>query len=283
MGVVALGSVRSCGVTTLATALAATWPAGRKVLLVEADPAGGTLAGASGWPSSPNLVSLAAAARRAGGPELVWDHCQHLPGGGFVLAGAASTEQTKTALGMLGTVLGGLGELDCDVLVDCGRLGDDPTIAEVMRSADRVVLAVRPRVADLHALMTWLDTHGQDRVVEVVTVGDGAYPDGEIAEAVGVEVVARLPWDPGAAQALVAVPASARELRMALLVRAARSLADQLAAAPAALGVVQVGPGEDRLGEAAVRSPLAGRFLRRGWRTETLAATNGTSPSGSDR
>ena len=46
MAVVALGSVRSCGVTTLALALAATWPKERRVLLVEADPAGGTLAAA---------------------------------------------------------------------------------------------------------------------------------------------------------------------------------------------------------------------------------------------
>ena len=53
--------------------------------------------------------------------------------------------------------------------------------------------------------------------------------DTEIAEALGVEVLARLPWDPDAAEALVSVPASARELRLAPLVRAARTLADQLA------------------------------------------------------
>ena len=61
-----------------------------------------------------------------------------------------------------------------------------------------------------------------------MTVGDGPYPDAEIAEALGVEVLARLPWDPDAAEALVSVPASARELRLAPLVRAARTLADQL-------------------------------------------------------
>ncbi len=120
MGVVALGSVRSCGVTTLAAALAATWPDERRVLLVELDPAGGTLAGASGWPPEPSLVSLAAAARRGGQPELVWEHCQNLPGGAAVLAGPASAEQTRTALGMLGPLLGRLRALDIDVLVDCG-------------------------------------------------------------------------------------------------------------------------------------------------------------------
>jgi Flp pilus assembly CpaE family ATPase len=64
VSVVALGAVRSCGVTTLALALAATWPSSRRVLLAELDLAGGTLAAASGWPPEPGLVSLAAAARR---------------------------------------------------------------------------------------------------------------------------------------------------------------------------------------------------------------------------
>ena len=40
MAVVALGSVRSCGVTTLSAALGAAWPDDRRRLVVELDPAG---------------------------------------------------------------------------------------------------------------------------------------------------------------------------------------------------------------------------------------------------
>lgn len=281
MGVIALGSVRSCGVTTLATALAATWPAEYRVLLAELDPAGGTLAGASGWPPEPSLVSLAAAARRGGPPELVWEHCQNLPGGAAVLAGPASAEQTRTALGMLGPVLGRLRALDADVLVDCGRFGTDPPSAGVLGDADRVVLAVRPRVADLHALATWLENYPVERVVQLVTVGDGPYPDDEVAEALGVEVLARLPWDPGAAEALLAVPASARDLRMAPLVRAGRTLAAELATNPAA----RTDPDQGQPEPVAGRSPLAvSRRLLRIWRTETpVASTNGSAPGGSAR
>ena len=94
----AFGSVRSCGVTTLALSLAATWPPERRVLLVEADPAGGTLAAASGWPAEPSLVSLAAAARRGGDPALVWEHCHQLPGGAAVLAGPSSADHARSAL-----------------------------------------------------------------------------------------------------------------------------------------------------------------------------------------
>jgi hypothetical protein len=49
---IALASIKgSPGVTTAATALAASWPEGRQVLLVEADPFGGDLAPATPWPS----------------------------------------------------------------------------------------------------------------------------------------------------------------------------------------------------------------------------------------
>ena len=284
---VALGSVRSCGVTTLALALAATWPAERRVLLVELDPAGGTLAAPSGWPPEPSLVSLAAAARRSFDPDLVWEHCQELAGGAAVLAGPASGDQARSALGMLAGLAGHLGTLDADVLVDWGRLDPGPSGAGVFESADRVVLAARPRLADLHALATWREANPFDSGrVGLVLVGDGPYPDTEIAEALGVEVLARLPWDPDAAEALVSVPASARELRLSSLVRAARSLADrlakELAGAPQA-----VGSASGEVLAASTRPSRAGAFRTGALRTRVLGAwraapvprsTNGSTP-----
>jgi hypothetical protein len=279
VGVVALGSVRSCAVTTLALALAATWPKERRVLLVELDPAGGTLAAASRWPPEPSLVSLAAAARRGFYPDLVWEHCQELPGGAAVLAGPASADQARSALGMLAGLTGHLGTLDADVLVDCGRLDPASPGLGVFEGADRVLLAARPRLADLHALATWREANPFDSErLALVLVGDGPYSDAEITEALGVEVLARLPWDPDAAGALVSVPASAREVRLSPLVRAARSLADRLAkemaGAPPAGGSAS--------GDAPSRSSRAGAL-----RTRVLGArraepvprsTNGSTP-----
>ena len=280
MGVVALASVRSCGVTTLALALAATWPKDRRVLLVELDQAGGTLAAASGWPPEPSLVSLAAAARRGFDPDLVWEHCQELAGGAAVLAGPASADQARSALGMLAGLAGQLGMLDADVLVDCGRLDPGPSGAGVLEGADRVVLAARPRLADLHAVTTWSEADPFDSGrVGLVLVGDGPYPDAEIAEALGVEVLARLPWDPEAARALVSVPASARELRLSPLARAARSLADrlakELAGAPPAVGSAS--------GEVAPSAParpgaLRTRVLGARRAAPVLRSTNGSTP-----
>jgi hypothetical protein len=278
MGVVAIGAVRSCGATTLALALAATWPAERRVLLIEADPAGGTLAAGSGWPSEPSLVSLAAAARRAFDPDLIWAHCHKLPGGASVVAGPAPADQAQNALSMLGDLSARLGELDADVLVDCGRLDRGSPALPIVGGADRAVLAVRPRLADLHALAAWAEGHiPEGNQPGLVTIGDGPYPDTEIAEAVGLEVLGRLPWEPDAAQALLADPASARPLRMAPLVRAARTLADRLTAA---VGARAEAPLEVR-GPARGRSPLAmSRRLVRTWRPDVSAASNGNSPRG---
>jgi hypothetical protein len=234
MGVVVLGSVRSSGTTTLAVGLAATWPRDRRALVVEADPAGGTLAAACGWPPAPSLVSLAAAVRRHGDPETIWAHCHHLPGGASVLAAPAGADQARSAAGMAAPLLGRLGELDADVLIDLGRL--DPTLAmpELAEQAGRVVLTARPALADLHALATFVEVRvsGDASLWErlgLVLVGDGPYPDAEIAGALELEVLGHLPFDPEAAGLCCVLPALDRRLRLSPLVRAARSLAEALA------------------------------------------------------
>ena len=278
---VALGSVRSCGVSTLAVALTATWPRGRRVLLIEADPAGGTLAAASGWPPEPGLVSLAAAARRRFDPTLLWEHCQVLPGGAAVLAGPASADQARGALGMLGGLAGHLDSLDADVVVDCGRLDLGSLSMPVWEGAGRQVLLARPRLADLHALAAWTETHpAGTRPTEpsragLVVVGDGPYPDAEIAEALDVEVLSRLPWDPRGAAAIVSTPASSREVRLVPLVRAARTLADRLAAEigrPVTAAAAEHAP-------ASMPAPRLATRMLRAWRPATVGeSSNGAAP-----
>ena len=276
MAVTAIGSVRSCGVTTLALSMAATWPSERRVLLAELDPAGGTLAAACGWPSEPSLVSLAAAARRGGDVEMVWQHCQALPAGAAVLAGPAASEHARRALGMLTELLHHLGALAADVFVDCGRLDPASPASAVVDSADLFLLAVRPCLADLHTLSAWLDAHpAEAKPCRLVVIGNGPYPDAEIAEALGVEVVARMPWDPDAVQAFTSVAADSRELRLAPLARAARTLGDRL--------VADLNPSERTPAVPAAVSEHPVTLQQRLWRTWRPAAvavhsTNGNAP-----
>ncbi|MDA8302175.1 MAG: hypothetical protein M0005_11705 [Actinomycetota bacterium] len=289
MGTTLLASVRSCGTTTLAVALAATWPARRRVLLVELDPAGGTLAAASGWAAEPSLVSLAAAARRSSDPEAIWAHCQHLPGGAAVLAAPPYPEQARSAAALLTALVGRLGDLDADVLVDAGRLDPQASLPGGAALAGRVVLSVRPRLADLHGLASVLEHRSffehrgtNDALVEagrlgLVSVGDGPYPDGEVAEALGVEVLGRLPWDPQGAELLTALPASDRRLRLSPLVRAARSLAENLAGD----GALQPTPSATAEEPAPPGGGIRTRLLRPPRITAALRTGSGVSRNGS--
>ena len=232
---VAFGAVRSCGVTSSALVLACGWPGcrslERNVVLAECDPAGGSLAARLGLAPEPGLVSLAAAARRRAEPGLVLEHCQSTSGGPAVLVGPPSGEQSHAALALLAGVLGHLGDLEGDVLVDCGRLDPSSPVLGVFASAGLSVLLVRPELADLHALAAWLPAH-RARIprLGVVLVGSGPYPPGEVSEALDVEVLGALPHDPPGAALLATAGASGRAASRTALPRAARSLAEGLAA-----------------------------------------------------
>lgn len=229
MSIVAVASVRSCGVTTLATGLAMVWPTNAPRLVVELDPSGGTLASATGLPPVPGLVSLAAAARRGDDPERVFEHCQSLAGGTLVLCASPGRERTRSALAMLTPLLGRLSELDAAVFLDCGRLGGHPPTLEIFEKADLGLLAARPQLADLHALASFLEARDRPgSSPAVVLVGTGPYPASEVADALGVEVAGSVPSDLETAQALTTTPVASRQLTRTPLVRALRTLADDL-------------------------------------------------------
>lgn len=231
MAVIGFASVRSCGVTTLTAGVAMTWPEGRPRLLVEADPAGGTLGALGGLAPEPGLVSLAAAARRHGEPSLAFDHVQMLPGGVSVVCGPPSASRARSALSMLSGLLARLGELDVEVHLDCGRLDQQTGNLELFEGCDLAVLACRPHLSDLSALAAFVDESFEVAAARpvLVLVGDGPYPAKEITDALGLDVAGQLPWDPDAAGAIGTVPVSSRQLTRTPLVRALRSLTGELA------------------------------------------------------
>lgn len=231
MTVLAFGSVRSCAVTTTAAGLAMVWPGQGRRVLIEADPAGGSLAAACALLVEPGLVSLAAAARRDPDPARVFDHTQPLPDGTPVVCGPPGGDQARSALSMLGSVFGRLGELEELVLVDCGRLDPAGTNARLFHRAGMSILVCRPQLRDLNALAAFLEARpSESGGPRVLLVGPGPYASGEIADTLGVDVVGHLPWEADVASWLTTQPPSARRLTRTPLVRAVRSLADDLAA-----------------------------------------------------
>jgi len=246
--VVALGSVRSCGVTTAAAGLAMLWPKGRPRALVEADPAGGALAAVVGLAPEPGLVSLAAAARRGADPALVFEHSRQLANGTLALYAPPGADRAGPALAMASTILARLGELDFDSLLDCGRLGGAGPNGGLFEQADQRLLLSRPRLPDLSTLAAFLESRApMAGRPSLVLVGPGPYRAAEVTDAFGLEVLAHLPWGSEVAEIIPAgVPASRSHAR-APLVRALRSLAEELARRCAAVRVeaVRVGAGEE--------------------------------------
>jgi hypothetical protein len=142
------------GVTTAALALAATWP--RPVLLAECDPAGGDLVyrfpapGGGHLDPRRGLLSLAVVARRGMQPRQLWEHAQKLHGGLDVLAGVTNAEQgagLSLLWGPIGKALAALPE--ADVIADCGRLGADGPLYDLLVEATTVLLVTRAEVGDV--------------------------------------------------------------------------------------------------------------------------------------
>ncbi|MGP4113512.1 hypothetical protein ACTWP5_21705 [Streptomyces sp. 4N509B] len=260
MALIALAADKGApGVTTTAVALAALWP--RRVLLAEADPAGGDLVyrsvGANGRPLDPStgILSLAATARRGIAAEQLWDHAQRLSGGLDVLVGLAGSDQAAGLTGQWSALGRAFAELSqsphpeaaADVLADLGRLDAQSPANALLPHAALLLLVtraqpenlahVRDRAAALHTKL-----HGTQRgaatlaqpQIGVVLVAD-PQQGGKVASQVnemlvasqsGARVVGLIAEDVAGAEQL----AGRRRGRLdrSLLVRSARQLVADL-------------------------------------------------------
>ncbi|MBW3556942.1 MAG: chromosome partitioning protein [Actinobacteria bacterium] len=234
MSFVALASAKgSPGVTTLAASLAATWPVGRELLLIEADPAGGALASRFDLRADPGLVSLAAAGRRDLDEEVLGQHLQQMPGNGSatvrLLPGPVAAEQASVALSALrGRLAEVLERVPGDVIVDCGRLDAGSPALELVNAGTLLALVLRPNVADVHHASTRLAALSPRCLVGVVVVGDRPYSADEVAAAVGAPLIGTVPADPRAAAALNGEVGMRRGIERTPLLRASRKLGEQL-------------------------------------------------------
>jgi hypothetical protein len=244
MAYVAFASAKaSPGVTTTLTALVATWPRDRDLVVAELDPAGCDLGVRFDLATEPGLVTLAAAGRRQLDRSTFVGHTQPLPFAGRpgadgdaegavrrVLVGPVAADQAGAALAALRGVLPGvLSSLGADVLVDCGRLDPGSAAHDVVTEADLVVVVARPVVAEVHHLAARLSGL-RPKALSLLLVGDRPYSVAEVADAVGANPLGTLPVDDRAAAALtVGRSDGPRILRRSRLLRDARAVAEGLA------------------------------------------------------
>ncbi len=248
MSVVALASAKgSPGTTMTALALGTAW--GGEVAVADLDPVGGDVVWRSrdlaGEPLDPDhgLLSLAAAARRGAAETTLADHLQECSLGFPVLAGVPTPEQLS-GLGSVWTQLPQIfSSYAGDVLVDLGRVVPGSASLPVLLQADAVVFVVRPDIEGVAQLRTRLrglaDALGLDhpRTSRVGVAVVTSYRDTAVvsdlqrlldAEGLRARVLGIVATDAKGARVLCA--GRVGDPRKTLLVRSARSLAEQVQA-----------------------------------------------------
>jgi hypothetical protein len=230
------------GVTTSALALAWVWPSTRperRVLLIDADPAGsGLLTGILADRVGPGAgLPTLAATRPPLTVEPVVECCVALGSDAarMVLPGVADPVQARPVAELWSSLLYVARELSdrgVDVLVDAGRVGHRLEPTAWLRGADVVALVVKGSVASVApaaaAVRAIVPERGARPVVGIV-VDPAGYSTSDVASALGVPVAVDLPRDEWAVRALAAGATSGWRLDRSPLLRAARGVVQVLA------------------------------------------------------
>ncbi len=243
MSVVALTSAHGApGVTTSALALVSAWVLarpGRRVLLVDADPAGsGVLTGPlrAGVPDSAG-ISLLAAARPPLSMEQVIGCAVALDEAStrMVLPGVADPLQARPLAATWSALVDVARDLSLhgvDVVVDAGRLGHRHEPTPWLSEADLLVVVLRGDLAGVlpaAAAVRTLTALRAGRTAPLGLVVDpGAYSAVEVAAALGVREVLTVARDEWAANALADGAARGIRWDRSPLMRSARSVVERL-------------------------------------------------------
>lgn len=212
MAVVALCSAAgSPGVTTTSLGLALLWP--RPVLLVEADPTGGSgiLAGYFRGirPYDQGLVELALSADEVA--ELLPRIAQSIGSSSAAFVpGPRAHSQAPALTGLWSPLLTALQDLETtgqDVIVDCGRLGLTAWPEPVLAGADLSLVVCRTHLPAIAAARSWAETAGRGHPAwtnpGVLLVGEGQpYSANEVNNVLGLPVHAVVADDPQSAAVL---------------------------------------------------------------------------------
>lgn len=160
--ITAVTSWRGVGATTTALLLAAEFASDTPVWLIEADPAGGVLAGRIEVSSS----ALAGLERVAFGPtgssaQELFEAVAQALGQVRVVVAPADPFRAHTCHRPRVPWPNLLRDLDGHVVVDAGRHRPGSPVGALLRAADLVVAVTSPEVADVVATSEWLRAKGR--------------------------------------------------------------------------------------------------------------------------
>jgi len=208
MAVIALTSASgSPGVTTSCLGLALSWP--RTVLLVEADPTGGSgiLAGYFRGAREYDAGLIEVALSALGVPDALAQVARPIEGSqASFVAGTRAHGQAGALRDLwepLGQALQDLEATGQDVLIDAGRLGFAGGPDRLLARADLTLLVTRTTLPALAAARSWAETLQGSSDVQaagVLLVGEGQpYRAPEVTKVLGLPVVTAVADDPDAA------------------------------------------------------------------------------------
>ena len=246
MAVIVLASASgSPGVTATAVGLAAVWP--RPVLLVDADPTGGSaiLAGffQGNVAAGGGLSEVALGSRRGDLAAAIAAAAVALPGtSAHVLPGVSGHAVARTMTDVWPALLGELRALDVtgqDVLIDAGRLGLSGSPEPLIYGADAALLVTGSSLVALAATRSWAGTWratfediGAGATTPAVLVVGPGRPYGlrEIGSVLEVAMLGSLPWDPAAAAVFSAGAHPGRRFTRGPLMRGLRDVQEAISA-----------------------------------------------------
>ena len=221
------------GVTTTALGLSLTWPG--PVIVAECDPAGGAiLAGlfAGHLPAPRGLLGVAFEAGRRFAPlsTAPGGHLAALDGSGrrMLLAGLSDPRQARGLAPAWPDIARLLASQPCDVIADCGRLdAGSAQPVSVMATAAVVVMVIRPTLRQVFAarprVEMLLELCGGPERIGILLIGHRGHTPAEITKALGIPVLARMPFDSRTAGMLSDGVGRRASLADKPLIRAARS------------------------------------------------------------
>jgi hypothetical protein len=235
----------SPGASAAALSLTLAWP--RPVLLVEADPTGGSLVlgyAAGTDVGGRGLTGVRVAARRSGMKEAIWANVVTLGEDRWLLPGVETARQAEAL--DYPAIAAALAGINVDVIIDAGRIPAPVRHDALWATADVVLVAMRSTLTAVHAAQTaaavaqeLMSVAGSaasaDTVVPAlcsVIVGVGRpYSERDIKAAMSdiAPVAGVLAWDPTAAGALVDALPAPRSMASTPLMRSAARLATSLA------------------------------------------------------
>ena len=206
MAVIALASASgSPGVSTTALGLAMEWP--RPVLVVEADPTGGSsiLAGYLRGHTQPGADLVDLMLSPLGAAETLPQIADPIPGTTISYVAGTRTHIQAAALrdhwAGLAEVLADLESTGQDVIIDAGRLGLIGSPEPLLCAADLTLLVLRTDLPALVAARSWVESVTRPGVgwrwPGLLLVGEGMpYTSREISRLLDLAVVAEIADDP---------------------------------------------------------------------------------------